>query len=201
MATVYEIELDEAADAALYDLSPRRSPSGRRTGCCAGHRKAPITGIGFDRAPGASGSSSPWSIAVCDGSHAQRRSGPMTKRIAVALIAVVAGASLFASPGRASCITTTAGEQRARADVIFDGVALEGPTATGVQRFRVMRYRKGRGPAIVRVNTGTIRRADGSGSTSSVSLVVKRGERWRIFARGPVRKILQTNLCDGSRRR
>ncbi len=125
----------------------------------------------------------------------------MTKRIAVALIAVVTVASLLASTARASCIPITADEKRARADVILDGVALEGPTVTGIQRFRVMRYLKGQGPAIVRVSTGTIRRADGSGSTSSVSLIVKRGERWRIFARGSVRKILQTNLCDGSRRR
>lgn len=95
----------------------------------------------------------------------------------------------------------TATEQRARADFIFDGVALDGPTATGVQRFRVTRYVKGRGPGIVRVNTGIIRRADGSGSTSSVSLLVKRGERWRIFARGSTYKVLQTSLCDGSRKR
>ena len=94
----------------------------------------------------------------------------------------------------------TAAEQRARADVIFDGRALDGPTATGVQRFRVARYLKGQGPEIVRVDTGTIRRADGSGSTSSVSPLVKRGERWRIFARGSARKILRTTLCDGSRR-
>jgi hypothetical protein len=101
---------------------------------------------------------------------------------------------------RASCVPTTAVEQRARADVIFDGVALEGPTATGVQRFKVTRFRKGRGPDIVRVQTGTVHRADGSGVSSSVSLFVKRGQRWRIFARGAAWKILRTNVCDGSRR-
>ena len=122
-------------------------------------------------------------------------------RTALSLIGVLTAALLLAATARASCVPVTAAEQRARADVIFDGLALEGPTATGIQRFRVIRYLKGRGPGIVRVNTGTIRRADGSGSTTSVSLVVKRGERWRIFARGSVRKILQTNLCDGSRRR
>ena len=95
----------------------------------------------------------------------------------------------------------SAAEKRARADVIFDGVALEGPTATGVQRFRVTRYLKGRGPSIVRVATGTIRRADGSGSVTSVSVVAKRGQRWRIFARGSPRKVLRTSICDGSRRR
>lgn len=124
----------------------------------------------------------------------------MTRRLALALIAVATVAAVAASTAHASCIRMTASEQRARADVIFDGVALEGPTATGVQRFRVTRYVKGRGPGIVRVNTGTIRRADGSGSTSSVSLLVRRGERWRIFARS-TRRVLQTNLCDGSRKR
>ena len=122
-------------------------------------------------------------------------------RTALSLIGVLTAALLLAATARASCVPMTAAEQRARADVIFDGLALEGPTATGVQRFRVIRYLKGRGPGIVRVNTGIIRRADGSGMTTSVSLFVKRGERWRIFARGSARKILQTNLCDGSRRR
>ncbi|MEP7334145.1 MAG: hypothetical protein ABI717_00055 [Actinomycetota bacterium] len=84
--------------------------------------------------------------------------------------------------------------------MIFNGVALESPTPTGIQRFRVDRYLKGRGPRIVRVATGNIRRADGSGSVTSVSIVVRRGERWRIYAQGSTRKVLRTSLCDGSRR-
>jgi hypothetical protein len=110
-------------------------------------------------------------------------------------------ALVFAATARSSCLPATAAEQRARADVIFDGVALDGPTATGFQRFKVARYRKGRGPAIVRVQTGTIRRADGTGSTTSVALFAKRGERWRIFGLGSAHKSLQTSICDGSRRR
>ena len=129
----------------------------------------------------------------------QRRSESMTRR-AVTLAAVIAAILVGTATARASCIFQTPAEQRARAAVIFDGVALEGPTATGVQRFKVTRYRKGLGPAIVRVQTGTIRRPDGSGVTSSVSLLVRKGERWRIFARGSARKILRTSVCDGSRR-
>jgi len=125
----------------------------------------------------------------------------MTTRVVLPVLALTTAALVFAATARASCITMTAAEQRARADVIFDGVALEGPTATGVQRFKVTRYLKGRGPAIVRVQTGTKRRADGTGSTTSVSIFAKRGQRWRIFARGNVRKVLQTNICDGSRSR
>jgi hypothetical protein len=91
-------------------------------------------------------------------------------------------------------------EQRARVKAIFDGVALEGPTATGVQRFRVRRYLKGGGPRILRVATGEVRHADGSETVTSVSIHVERGERWRIFARGSVRRVLRTSVCDGSKR-
>jgi hypothetical protein len=126
----------------------------------------------------------------------------MRKRTLISIVAALA-AALFVSVSVAfaSCIYATAAEHRARADVIFDGVALEGPTATGVQRFRVTRYLKGRGPTIVRVNTGNVKRSDGTGSVTSVSIVVKRGERWRIFAQGSPRTILRTTVCDGSRKR
>lgn len=121
-------------------------------------------------------------------------------RLAAHVVLALAVAAVVASAARASCIQTTPAQQRAAADVIFDGVALEGPTATGVQRFRVLRYRKGHGPTVVRVQTGTIRRADGTGSTTSVALFVRRGERWRIYGDGSPRRILRTNLCAGSRR-
>ena len=85
--------------------------------------------------------------------------------------------------------------------MIFDGVALDGPTATGIQRFRVTRYFKGSGPRVVRVATGYVRRPDGSGTVTSVSLLVKRGERWRIFGQGSPRNVVRTTVCDGSRRR
>jgi hypothetical protein len=125
----------------------------------------------------------------------------MRLRLALTLVFALTGALFFSSTAGASCIRMTASEQRARADVIFDGVALEGPTATGVQRFRVTRYLKSRGPRVVRVDTGNVRRADGSGIVTSVSLVVKRGERWLIFARGSASRVLRTSVCDGSRKR
>jgi hypothetical protein len=122
-----------------------------------------------------------------------------SRGISVAFI--VAATFLLAASANASCIAATPAELRARADVIFDGKALEGPTATGVQRFRATRYLKGRGPEVVRVQTGNRRRADGSGSITSVSIIVKRDERWRIFAQGSPRRVLETNQCAGSRRR
>ncbi len=124
----------------------------------------------------------------------------MPTRLATSLLVGVATALLLAAVASASCIYLTAAQQRARADVIFDGVALENPTRTGVQRFRVTRFLKGRGPEIVRVQTGTTMQPDGSGTVTSVSLFVKRGERWRIFARGSARRTLRTSVCDGSRR-
>jgi hypothetical protein len=116
------------------------------------------------------------------------------------LILTLALGAAFPAVAAASCIAMTPAEQRARANVIFEGVALEGPTATGVQRFRVRRYLKGAGPKVLRVATGEVRRADGSGTVTSVSIHVERGERWRIFARGSVRRVLHTNVCDGSKR-
>lgn len=123
------------------------------------------------------------------------------KRIGLLLSVVLVVAALTASAAQASCIPMTAAQQRTRAHVIFDGIALEGPTATGVQRFRVSRYLKGKGPKVVRVDTGFKRRADGTGSVTSVSLFVRRGEPWRIFAQGSASKTLRSNVCDGSRKR
>lgn len=127
--------------------------------------------------------------------------GYMTiKRLLLAGSVGLAAAGFFAMVASASCIAMTSAEQRARADVIFNGVALEGPTATGVQKFRVTRYLKSSGPVIVRVRTGTVRRPDGTGSTTSVSLLVRRGAKWRIFGRGRVTRVISSNVCDGSRR-
>ena len=121
-------------------------------------------------------------------------------RLVLAIVTVSTAALVGTTTADASCIAQTAAQQRARADVIFDGVALQGPTATGIQRFKVLRYRKSRGPAIVRVQSGNRVFADGTGSVTSVSIVVRKGQRWRIFARGSAKKVLQTNVCDGSRR-
>lgn len=123
----------------------------------------------------------------------------MFHRFVITIAAGVAVATL-ASAAHASCIPTTAAQQRARAAVIFDAIALEGPTATGIQRFKVSLYRKGTGPRIVRVSTGHVQRADGTGTITSVSIDVRRGQRWRIFARGSALKVLRTSTCDGSRR-
>lgn len=128
----------------------------------------------------------------------RRRIDHMRRRHILLAAAIVA--AIVPGVARASCIPMTPAQQRARATVIFEGRALESATATGVQRFRVSRYLKGSGPQIVRVATGEVRRPGGGGIVTSVSLHVLRGERWRIYARGSARRILQTSVCDGSKR-
>jgi hypothetical protein len=123
----------------------------------------------------------------------------MVSRQIVILSSLLVGLLLAASAA-ASCVPMTPAQQRARADIIFDGVALDGPTSTGIERFRVVRYRKGTGPRIVRLRTGRKLYPDGSGTTTSVSIDAIRGERWRIFARRLRRGVFETNVCDGSRR-
>jgi hypothetical protein len=118
------------------------------------------------------------------------------------IAATAAGvAALSASAAHASCIPMTPAQQRAAAAVVFDGTALDGPTATGVQRFRVTRYLKGTGPTVVRVQTGYKRAANGTGSDTSVSIHVALGQKWRIYGQGSARKVLSTNVCLGSRKR
>jgi hypothetical protein len=128
-----------------------------------------------------------------------RRRSPYVRHKRILFIAAIV-AAMVPGVARASCIPMTPAQQRARATVIFEGQALESATATGVQRFRVSRYLKGSGPRIVRVATGEVRHAGGGGIVTSVSLHVLRGERWRIYAQGSARRILQTSVCDGSKR-
>ena len=123
----------------------------------------------------------------------------MKRRLVVAAATSVVAFAALTSIAYASCVPMTAAQQRAQADVIFDGVALEGPTATGIQRFRVTRFLKGSGPTVIRVNTGYKQGPNGT-SITSVSIVVRRGQKWRIFGQGSTRKVVSTNACLGSRK-
>jgi hypothetical protein len=124
----------------------------------------------------------------------------MRSRVALAGFAGAAAFATVTSVALASCVPMTLAQQRTRAAVIFDGIALEGATPTGIQRFRVIRYLKGSGPTIVRVRTGYRRARNGERSMTSVSIVVARRERWRIFALGSAGRALNTNVCLGSRK-
>jgi hypothetical protein len=102
-----------------------------------------------------------------------------------------------AAPAVASCIPQTRAEQLGRADIVFEGVALEGPTESGRQRFRVEEFAKGGGPRVVRVATGVSEAPDGSATITSVSIRAEAGERWRIYGR-QTGGALETSICDGS---
>ena len=118
-----------------------------------------------------------------------------------ALVATIAASLAWTGSAFPSCITRTPDQQMQSADVVFDGVALEGPTATGVQRFRADRYLKGNGADVVPVSTGVVARPDGTGSTTSVSVDAAAGERWRVYAtRSPDGSGLETSVCSGSRK-
>jgi hypothetical protein len=117
---------------------------------------------------------------------------------AAASIVLLIVVAVDVSSARGACAPSTPMERWKRADVIIDARALEGPTASGVQRFRVVRYLKGRGPTAIRAATGVAHRPDGSGVASGEGLLVRSGERWRIFARGSARAVLRTSACDGS---
>ncbi len=109
------------------------------------------------------------------------------------LIAAFAGG--VARPAAASCVHLTADQQFAGADVIFDAVALDGPTPTGIERFRVLRYVKSSGPVLIQVSTE--RRVF---VFSSIAITATPGETWRIYAKRLAGGFFETNLCLGSRR-
>lgn len=116
------------------------------------------------------------------------------------LLGTALAALALAASAAASCIQMTAAQQRARADLIFDGIALDGATASGIERFRAVRYRKGTGPHIVRLRTGRKLSPSGGGVVNSVSIDAARGQKWRIYARRIRPGLFETNVCDGSRR-
>lgn len=128
--------------------------------------------------------------------------GVMARAVAV-LALVTAVVCVGAGPARASCVAVSDGEQRARAGVIFEGVALRGQTANGAllspAYFEVARYLKGSGPEIVKVTTGLT----ASGAlvrASSTGITVRPGERWRIYGQRFPEAMVKTSVCAGSER-
>lgn len=105
-----------------------------------------------------------------------------------------------ADASSAACLRQTPTQLRAHAKLVFDGVALDGITSTGTQRFRVIRYRKGTGTAVVHVTTGWRRAPDGSLTVMSEGITPRKGERWRIFVARIADGVADTSMCSGSRR-
>ncbi len=117
---------------------------------------------------------------------------------------VVAALIAVASPSaHASCVGLSEAQERALADVIFDGVAVAGRTEGGVlvspAHFRVTRYLKGAGPRVVEVTTAVEDELIGS-SLNSTGIQPAPGSTWRIYARGSPDGVLETSICAGSKR-
>jgi hypothetical protein len=119
--------------------------------------------------------------------------------VTLAVASAFVAAGVAAPTASACCIWTPEADRIAGADVIFEGVALEGATETGIQRFRVTRYLKGAGPEIINVNT--YHRSNGSFifATTSVSIHADAGSEWRIFGYGSPDAALQANSCTSRR--
>lgn len=105
----------------------------------------------------------------------------------------------------ASCAALTPAQQFKAARVVFDGTTLNGrtvrfggrPVLSSPARFRVSRYLKGHGPAVVRVETGSAAARDGVVVTEDgIQPLV--GQRWRIYAHTS-REPFATSICSGTR--
>lgn len=141
------------------------------------------------------------------GSAVQAGMRPIRPLLRAAGAVLVASPVLAAAPAAfASCIPLTEAQQTADAQVIFEGVALDGPRS-GEQLvspvgFRVTRYLKGSGPEVVRVEAGVHRAPDGTFAVTSVDILPKPGEAWRIYGQGAAESgagIIATSQCAGSR--
>ena len=117
---------------------------------------------------------------------------------------MVAAALAFARSASASCAVSVSGTPlRPAADVIFDGVLLDGPNDTPFEHFQVIRYVKSDRSAqrVEAVVTGcqTFTSLELAGQTS-LSIDARPGEVWRIYAGRRADGALETNTCGGSTR-
>ena len=121
----------------------------------------------------------------------------MRWRVTVAFSVV----ALAAGPAHASCgYLLQQPKAIDQADVAFEGVAL--PSADGYvnepMHFKVVRYLKGTGPAVVVVRGGVGHLPDDSFSMTSVSIDPGVGEMWVVYA-SEFNGQLGTSVCQGSR--
>jgi hypothetical protein len=117
-------------------------------------------------------------------------------RLRLVVLPTIAVTALLATAGgaAASCVQQSVAEQRARAEVIADGVIVAGEKP-GEARLRVSRYLKGDGPREL-----AIAGAGGPGVVSSVDIQPAAGERWRMLGRVSGAGTMVTTACDGSAR-
>lgn len=117
---------------------------------------------------------------------------------------------LGTAPADAICAGGLTQERAARmAEVVFKGRVLAGPTlqvpgrqvSDGFAHMRVLEYRKGDGPEVVRVATAT--RSEPGGVVSSVGEGINPApeEEWMIYGQVERDGTVSTSVCSGSHRR
>ena len=129
-------------------------------------------------------------------------------RAFVGALPVLAAVALIGGPTASSqssaCAVQTGRQLSTRARLIFDGAALRGPTYRGElltpARFRVLRYRKGHGARVVRVQTGIRKLPHGVYAMVGEGIDPHAGEHWRIYGRLGRNGVVQTGFCSGSAR-
>jgi hypothetical protein len=100
-----------------------------------------------------------------------------------------------------SCAAVSAAVHLSHARTAFIGTALPGPVVGGAvlespARFRVVRYLKGSGPAVVTVRTAVA--GNGNGTVSSEGgIQPQAGQRWQIYTTS-LHTPYETSLCGGS---
>ena len=112
-------------------------------------------------------------------------------RILLPTVVAAAALAVAAPSASASCAFLSSAEQEERADVIVEGtiVAVE----AGSARMAVERRIKGDAPAALEVTGG-----GGPGVSSSVDILPRAGERWRVLGQDAGPATVWTSICEGS---
>jgi hypothetical protein len=112
-------------------------------------------------------------------------------RVLLPTLLAAAALAVAAPSASASCAFMSSADQVGRADVVVEGTVLD--VADGTARLAVERRIKGDAPAELDV-TGV----DGRGVTSSVDILPRAGERWRILGQDAGPETVWTSICEGS---
>lgn len=123
------------------------------------------------------------------------------------LLAAVVLLWLWTVPADAMCAGGLTEERAVRmAEVVFKGRVLAGPTvqvrgrpvADGFAHMRVLEYRKGDGPEVVRVATATRSEPGGLLSTVGEGISPAPEEEWMIYGQVEPDGTVSTSVCSGS---
>jgi len=201
-AAFFQCAVENWGQSAVPGPARRRRDRGAAVWLCVMIERLPRSACMSSSLPGCRLRCESRQIAVC-----------LTATV-IAFLAGVPGTSAEAQrPGSsgagalaASCVARSASEQFRAARVVFDGRMLAGPSVQGgprrvllsPARVRVIRYLKGHGPRVVKVQTALTQTALGvTGNSEGIEPIA--GQRWRIYA-DRTRQPVTTSVCSGSRR-